>query len=72
MIRYIQSGKKLPPIVVRKTGLLPGRYYIIDGHHRVDTYKKMGINKIDAKIVPKKDIKFLDKYESSEDQQIGE
>ena len=37
-----------------------------------NTYKKMGINKIDAKIVPKKDIKFLDKYESSEDQQIGE
>ncbi|NOT22275.1 MAG: ParB N-terminal domain-containing protein [Nitrospiraceae bacterium] len=33
--RVIQSGGRLPPISVMKIG---GRWYVIDGHHRLDAY----------------------------------
>ena len=57
MIKYIKDGSFIPPpIAVIETGFFSKKYLVIDGHHRFEAYKQLGISKIPAKIVPKKDV----------------
>ena len=57
IIGHLRSGKKLPPILVRKTS--PMKYQVIDGHHRLEAYKRLGMKTIPAKIVSKVNIKDI-------------
>lgn len=57
MIKYLETGKKLPPIVVMETGFFKKQFLVIDGHHRAVAFKQMGYQKIPAKIVPKNKVK---------------
>lgn len=41
----MEQGKSIPPIVVSK---LCGRYYVVDGHHRVAAARKIGQLELDA------------------------
>ncbi len=54
MYSSIKNGKwdDVPPVLVRKIGLISIKYQLIDGHHRVETYKLLGKTTIPAKIVP--------------------
>lgn len=54
----IQNGFKPPPILVVEKGLFKKSYLVIDGHHRVEAFKQLGVNEIPAKIVPKKDVEI--------------
>jgi hypothetical protein len=43
-IDMYQSGKTIPPILVHK--LPDGKYEVLDGHARLEAYRRMGIEKI--------------------------
>jgi len=55
--KFIQSGGKIPPILVRKQGT---GYQVVDGHHRLHAYKKLGIKTIPCRIVPDKQIDIVE------------
>lgn len=46
--RAIERGEALPPIDVYE---LDGKYYVIDGHHRVDAAKRQKIAFLDADVI---------------------
>jgi uncharacterized ParB-like nuclease family protein len=60
MMRAIKQGKKLPNITVRKIG--PLSYQVIDGHHRLEAYKRAGFTKVQVEIIPKINIKHSNSY----------
>lgn len=47
-IYELKKGLAEPIVVIRK----PGKTLLVDGHHRVIAARKLGINKIDAYIIP--------------------
>jgi ParB-like chromosome segregation protein Spo0J len=49
MIKSMKKGESLPPILVRKLGR---KYQILDGHHRYFAAVALGIDKIQARIIP--------------------
>ena len=51
--KAIKSGKKLPPIVVRKTK--KGKQ-ILDGHHRYQAHKELGTKKVQVARLGKRDV----------------
>ena len=60
MISSIQKGFNPPPIVVMKIGIFKNKYRLIDGHHRVAAAKALGQSKIQARVVPGKDVRVDD------------
>lgn len=48
VLQAVQQGAGLPPIDVYKLG---GRYYVLDGHHRVAAARKTGQKEIDASVI---------------------
>ena len=54
MIAALKSGKKLPPMMIRKIGR---GYQILDGHHRYAAYKQMGISNFSVQVIPTAEIK---------------
>lgn len=64
IIAGIKRGDKLPPILVRR---FENGYQVLDGHHRYEAYKQMGVKQIPARIIDPKNIqkktesKMLDK-----------
>jgi len=55
IIKALESGDKLPPILVRK---YKDGYQVIDGHHRFWAYKLLKKDKIPAQVVPDEDIEI--------------
>ncbi len=53
-----------PPIVVYE---LDGRYFVVDGHHRVAVAKQNGVDVIDAEVT-----RLIARYKMPEDADIGE
>lgn len=53
-----------PPIVVYE---LDGRYFVVDGHHRVAVAKRSGVDVIDAEVT-----RLIARYKMPEDADIGE
>lgn len=45
----LQAGETVPPITVYELG---GRYFVIDGHKRVAAAKAVGVEYLDATIIP--------------------
>lgn len=44
-VEILESGKKLPPIKLRKSG---DAYILVDGRHRLAAHKALGLDSIDA------------------------
>ena len=59
IIKHLRAGNDIPPILVRKVG--PVKYQVIDGHHRLEAYKQLGMKTIPAKIVSKINIHDINK-----------
>ncbi len=59
IIKTLKDKKKLTPIIAYKDG---NKYRIIDGNHRYEAYKKLGKDKIDAIIIPKKNVTIKKKW----------
>lgn len=55
IIKKLNKNKKFTPVVVYKDG---EEYVMLDGHHRLDAYKKLNKKKINAIVIPKKNVKF--------------
>lgn len=55
IIKKLNKNKKFTPVVVYKDG---EEYVMLDGHHRLDAYKKLNKKKIKAIVIPKKNVKF--------------
>lgn len=53
-----------PPIVVYE---LDGRYFVVDGHHRVAVAKRSGVDAIDAEVT-----RLIARYKMPEDADIGQ
>lgn len=58
--RALQHGKKVEPIIVIRKG---NGYMVVDGHHRFQAHKELGLETVEARIVRKHNIKYLDKEE---------
>jgi len=58
MVRTLQDRgpESLPPILVRRHPSSPGRWQIIDGHHRFHAHRLAGSRRIPARVVPDEDI----------------
>ena len=61
IIKHLRAGNDIPPILVRKVG--PVKYQVIDGHHRLEAYKQLGMKTIPAKIVSKINIHDINNTE---------
>lgn len=48
IMRSVKKGRDVPPILVMKT---PGGFQVIDGHHRLEAYKRLGKKSIPARMV---------------------
>ena len=59
IVKALKSKKKLGPIVVFKDG---DKYRILDGNHRYEAYKKLGKDKIDSIVIPKKNVTIKKKW----------
>ena len=54
IIAGIKRGDELPPLLVRR---YKNGYQVLDGHHRYEAYKQMGVKQIPVRIVDPKNIK---------------
>lgn len=64
IIAGIKRGDDIPPILVRE---YKDRYQILDGHHRFQAYKLLGVKSIPAQVVPDSDIEEISKPGVAED-----
>jgi hypothetical protein len=51
MIKAVRQNQKLPPIKAIEHSLLPGKYLVIDGNHRLAAFKIGGIDMINAEVM---------------------
>jgi hypothetical protein len=58
-----RDGKRWKPIWVRK---YKDGYQVLDGHHRLDTTKKLGLPTIEAYIVPSELVKIQKEWNDSD------
>lgn len=60
LVSTIKSGNRhtIPAITVIEHPKLPGKYLIVDGHHRFSAHKKAGSALIKSNIVPNKNVSF--------------
>jgi uncharacterized ParB-like nuclease family protein len=58
--RTLKYGKNVEPIMVIKKGT---GYVVVDGHHRFQAHKELGLKTVKARIVKPHNIKYLDKEE---------
>lgn len=60
LVKTIKSGNRhqIPPITVMKHPVLPGKYIILDGHHRMEGHLKAGSKTVRAEIVSDKNVKY--------------
>jgi len=61
IMNALRKKKTIPPIHVRRVGM---KYQVIDGHHRLEAYKRLHIQKIPAQIVTKIRINVHEDQES--------
>lgn len=57
IIRALQTGATLPPLLVRK--IAPLQYQILDGHHRFAAYKQLGFKEVPVRIIHKANVKDI-------------
>lgn len=58
LMALLRTRQKLDPILVTREG---GSYKVLDGHHRLTAYQRLGVSKVPAIVVPEKDIQRVDK-----------
>lgn len=63
LVKTIKSGNRssVPPIVVAEHPKVPGKYVVVDGHHRYEAHKTAGSKLIKAQIVANKNLSFSGK-----------
>ncbi len=55
LMMAIKRGENIPPILVRKHKL---SYQVVDGHHRLEAFRRLRIPKIPATIIPPHHISY--------------
>jgi len=50
IIKGIKRGDKIEPIKLRRHGKT-GNYQVLDGHHRLEAHKRLGVKHISANII---------------------
>lgn len=58
IIKKIKNGGNISPILVHR---IKGGFLIVDGHHRYQALKEMGKKYALSVIIPKENVKFIDK-----------
>jgi len=68
IMQALQSGKKLPPVYVRKSPNPNYKWQIVDGHHRYWAYKELAKTdparwrEIPAKVIAPENISYKSRY----------
>lgn len=64
----IKQGKKLPPILVRRT---PDGYQVVDGHHRLRAHELLNKHHIAARVISPRNIEVAEAWSKSYKQSIN-
>lgn len=71
MIKSINNGEELPPIKVIQHPYDETKYVVVDGNHRRYAYTKSDVNKVDAIIIPHKDVILMKSKWGEESEELG-
>lgn len=71
MIKSINDGDELPPIVAIQHPYDKSKYVVVDGNHRRYAYTKSNVDEINAIIIPHKDVVLMKSKWGDDDEYLG-